>query len=140
VKIDRDDFCSAALRHLSDAEALLDSSPDQAWHLAGFGPECARKASLDLRWLDKVLGHDLGAFGDDVVAFAAALDPAAARYQLIGQRQGNPMLGRWSPNDRYARTGTRLRSEAASLVEEAASVVAPLIARLWADGVVKEIH
>lgn len=35
---------SAALRHVRDAEQLLTSSPDQAWHLADFGPECIRKS------------------------------------------------------------------------------------------------
>jgi hypothetical protein len=45
------DLLSAALRHVRDAEHLATPnhsgySPDQAHHLAGFGPECAQKATL----------------------------------------------------------------------------------------------
>ena len=59
------DLLSAALRHVRDAEHLATPnhsghSPDQAYHLAGFGPECARKATLYHRLFDKPLGHTLG--------------------------------------------------------------------------------
>lgn len=37
---------SAALRHINDARTLLATSPVQAAYLAGYGPECARKAAL----------------------------------------------------------------------------------------------
>jgi len=43
---------SAALRHVGDAAALLGESPAQAFYLAGYGPECARKACL-ARWSDQ---------------------------------------------------------------------------------------
>ena len=55
----RASFISAALRHTRDAEHLLASGPhrslDQAFHLAGFGPECARKACLSESWADKTI-------------------------------------------------------------------------------------
>ncbi len=44
------DFVSAALRHTRDAEHLVahgeHASRDQAWHLAGFAHECARKSLI----------------------------------------------------------------------------------------------
>ena len=40
------DLVSAALRHARDAEWLAHRSPDQAYHLAGYAPECARKATV----------------------------------------------------------------------------------------------
>ncbi len=47
------DLLSAARRHIADAEHLLahgaHRSEDQAWHLAGFGPESVRKACLEGR-------------------------------------------------------------------------------------------
>ena len=75
---------SAALRHTRDARALLASSPDQAWHLAGFGPECARKAALSERWADHAMSHQLGAPAEGVLEMAIAMDAHAVRYRLEG--------------------------------------------------------
>jgi hypothetical protein len=63
---------SAALRHLRDAEHLADAttphgSLDQAYHLAGFAPECGRKATIAADWMNKALGHDLGVV-DEIMA------------------------------------------------------------------------
>jgi hypothetical protein len=42
-----DDFPSAAVRHLDDAQVLADARrPDGAVHAAGFAAECALKALL----------------------------------------------------------------------------------------------
>ncbi len=121
---------SAALRHVRDAERLLAESPDQTYHLAGFGPECARKAVLDFRWADKSLGHDLGEASETLLDFLDALDPRAQRYL--------PALSAttkaWNPQVRYEKTGTRGSNEAKSLVEEARLTVDGMISALWADG------
>lgn len=82
------DFLSAALRHMRDAEHLLGpgehTSLDQAYHLSGFGPECARKATLSRGSLDKALGH-LGEDGnDETLEIALVMDAGAARYRLRG--------------------------------------------------------
>ena len=108
---------SAALRHVRDAEYLLDHapqpSPDQAWHLAGFGPECARKALLHERWLDQIIGHDSEPLALD---FALSLDARALRMAR-GWGVRWPLLADWKPVARYERTGTKDVKRARALVE-----------------------
>jgi hypothetical protein len=55
-----DTMASAALRHVRDAKILAAGaapSPDQAWHLIGFGSECSLKAGLSAEWQGKAIGH-----------------------------------------------------------------------------------
>lgn len=125
---------SAALRHVEDAAYLLPRSPDQSWHLAGFGPECVRKACLDEHWLDKALGHDLATAGDDVLELAGALDVRAARYRLTGVHSRYPLLAEWRVEARYERTGARTGSTAKQIVKQAANLTYELAAALWMDG------
>lgn len=128
---------SAAVRHVRDAERLLQGeglSPDQAWHLAGYGPECARKACLEEAILDKVMGHDLGAEGEILLEWWIPLDPAAWRYRLDGWASHAPILARWSPVHRYEATGTRAGEPVRELTAAAARRVLGVLADLWADG------
>jgi hypothetical protein len=125
---------SAALRHVMDAERLLATSPDQSWHLAGFGPECARKACLRDGWLDRALGHELTAPGDAVLEVALALDVGASRYRMTGLGSRTTQLPAWRPDCRYERTGTKTSGQARSIVEEAADVVDEVACDLWMDG------
>ena len=133
------DLLSAALRHVRDAEHLLDdttgcSSPDQAYHLAGFGPECARKATVSLRWLDKALGHGVEEASAEVVEFALALAPLARRYDP-GMHAGRwPELSAWRPDVRYEKTGTFSEQRAKAIAGEAREVVDTVVVALWADG------
>lgn len=121
---------SAALRHVRDAERLLADSPDQTYHLAGFGPECARKAVLDFRWADKAIGHELAA---DLVDYLAGLDPWALRY-LSPMPAG---FQQWEPQVRYKKTGFKSRSEAEQLLQGCQSATHSLLTKLWADGRIK---
>jgi hypothetical protein len=132
------DLISAALRHVRDADDFLRTSPDQSWHLAGFGPECARKACLEQTWLDRVLGHDLSEVSDGVVEVALALDVQAARYEVRDFANRFPRLKLWSVETRYDRTGTHSETEARALVEEAAALTYALTADLWMDGRIGE--
>lgn len=133
---------SAALRHVRDAEHLLDahgdaqySSADQAYHLAGFGPECARKAVLATPWLDKVLGHEHGGHVDQVIEFAVSLDAEAHRYRaVLGSVQA---LSTWKVDCRYERTGRFAHSDASSLVAAARALVDQTAIQLWCDGRVR---
>ncbi|AUX27666.1 uncharacterized protein SOCEGT47_082640 [Sorangium cellulosum] len=130
---------SAALRHIRDAEHLLapeqpHTSPDQAYHLAGFGPECARKATLTNRWSDKPLGHTMGRPADPLLEFALALDPTAARYNPLDWGTRYPALSTWDPQCRYEATGTRTWQEVELLLGEASRAVQEIVAALWADG------
>ncbi|AUX49000.1 uncharacterized protein SOCE26_105450 [Sorangium cellulosum] len=130
---------SAALRHIRDAEHLgapgqPHTSLDQAYHLAGFGPECARKATLSHRWSDKPLGHTLGRPADPLLEFALALDPTAARYSPLDWQTRYPALSAWDPQCRYQATGSRRQQEVEQLLGEASRAVHEIVAALWADG------
>lgn len=127
---------SAALRHVRDAEDLLPRSPDQAFHLAGFGPECARKATLASDWLDKVIGHGMDGSVEPLLELASSLDSEAARYQIRGWADRYPALARWTEQARYERTGTRSTLDSQRLVEEAREIVEELALALWMDGLI----
>jgi hypothetical protein len=136
------DLASAALRHVRDAEHFLgagpDASVDQAYHLAGFGPECARKACLSLRWLDKEIGHGASVLADQLVELLLAIDPVGHRYDPRDYRTRHPELSQWTVDCRYERTGTRTPAQAQALCREARAAVDAIIAALWADGRVPE--
>ncbi|MCB9653993.1 MAG: hypothetical protein H6729_07700 [Deltaproteobacteria bacterium] len=134
------DLASAARRHIRDARTLLRRSaisglapsPDQAWHLAGFGPECARKAALPERDWDRILGHNLGPASDEIIGWLECLLPICARYTLrLGK---DPKIPRWSPEHRYEHTGSRTEIQAEDLVEEAERITDNLLLDLWLDG------
>lgn len=128
---------SAAGRHVRDAERLLqgrDASPDQAWHLAGFGPECARKACLEEAVLDHALGHELGPAGETLLEWWIPLDPLAWRYHLAGWAQDEPHFAEWRPAHRYEASGTRHGDPVRELVASARRRVNGVLADLWSDG------
>ncbi|HTN86613.1 MAG TPA: hypothetical protein VL242_23090 [Sorangium sp.] len=130
---------SAALRHLRDAEHLADAtsphlSLDQAYHLAGFAPECARKAAIAAPWVNKPLGHELGDNAEVVLELALTLDPFATRYALQGWGTTYPALDKWEPGCRYEQTSTFTSAHVEPLLREARRVVEEIMAALWADG------
>lgn len=137
----RASLISAALRHVRDAEHLLapglHRSVEQALHLAGFGPECARKGCVDEGIADKALGHDIAGADDSVVNLLLALDPSASRYGFDGHARQLPLRAKhWTADCRYMATGEpRLREEIVSaVVEEARAFVDSRVADLWCDG------
>lgn len=132
---------SAALRHVRDAEHLLEPGPhrsvEQALHLAGFGPECARKACVDEEIADKALGHDIGGADDPTVDLLLALDPSASRYGIDEHTLKLPHRAKhWSVECRYMATGEaeRIEKDVAAVVDEARSFVDGCVADLWRDG------
>jgi hypothetical protein len=132
---------SAALRHARDAEWLAHPdnprpSPDQAWHLAGYGPECARKATLLTRAFDRTIGHRFQSGGEDVLDIATALDPFALRYEPGDWARRFPALTEWRETARYERTGgvAQKRHALSDLVRQARHAVDAVVAALWADG------
>jgi hypothetical protein len=133
------DLVSAALRHVRDATYLGGSpaphtSLDQAFHLAGFGPECARKATLGRGAFNQTLGHRFDPFGDAVVEFAIDLDPLAHRYGATNWATRWPTLLKWDEQSRYERTGTRTQAEVDALLSDARDAVDSTVVSLWADG------
>jgi len=137
----RSDLISAALRHVRDAEHLLAPgsyrSVEQALHLVGFGPECARKACLDETIADKALGHDIKGAGDAVVDLLIALDPSASRYGLAAYSSTLPHLAKyWKPDCRYMATGKpeAIEQSVTTMVQEARTFVNACVTELWCDG------
>lgn len=133
---------SAALRHVRDAEHLLDaaenSSPDQAYHIAAFGPECARKATLSIRWLDQAIGHSVDTVAEDILDFAVAIDPIALRYEPMAYSARYPALAGWSIHSRYRRTGFHPQADVEALCRDARAAVDAVVIALWTDGRVPE--
>lgn len=132
------ELTSAALRHVRDAEHLLTcaghESPDQAYHLAGFGPECARKATIAERWLDQAIGHGTTDRTDELLDFAASIDPVAHRYEILELADRYPAVASWSVDARYNKTGTHSHAEAEQVCLEARKVVDSIVLAMWADG------
>ena len=137
-----EDFASAALRHIRDAEHLLapnepHRSPDQAWHLAGFAHECARKACLKNGWVPKLLGHGFSASSEEVVELAIALDPRAGRFPVRDWAARHPAVANWRPDHRYERTGTTAGEpgrQLGALVVQARQAVDSCVLALLIDG------
>jgi len=131
---------SAALRHVSDARSLLPSSPAQAAYLAGYGPECARKASLapwkneEEERRNRMIGHRFDAPAETALRWFCDLDPLASRYALRGWRHRYPVLGEWSESARYGRSDSVSRGKAERMVNAAERLTESTVALLWADG------
>jgi hypothetical protein len=132
--VNNEHFSSAARRHIDDAERLLDLSEDQAWHLAGFAHECARKACVEGSWVAKVLSHDFTNATEHVVAIAEALEPRRTRLPVARWTEAYPSVANWRPEVRYEKTGTAVREkrDVAALVREGrAAVEAAAVARFF---------
>ncbi len=121
---------SAAARHLADASAMVAvGNWDQAQHLVGFAPECARKAALESRW-HKLLGHIL--VGGAVLNTIEALEPTALCVQ-IPERARNA-LGGWEPECRYQATGTATENQVRERVDAADLSTRNALAVAWVVG------
>ncbi len=123
---------------MRDAEHLASAgihvSLDQAFHLAGFGPECARKATLSEHTFDRAIGHGVTLASERALQFALAADPAAHRYDLADWAARHPRLCGWTEQARYEATGTRSAGEVRLLLVEARSILDRITFALWADG------
>lgn len=155
------DLVCVALRHIRDAEYLAnldgrhpphaDGSPaytslDQAYHLAGFGPECIRKAVLSIRDFDKEIGHRFNepaaapvtTTNEDVIDVIIAMDPGAHRYYPVDAPWASryPALRAWTEEARYRRTGTYANDPARvrALLVEAREAIDEVVLSLWLDG------
>lgn len=123
-------LCSAALRHVRDARSLLmepGASPDQAWHLAGFGPECARKACVEDSAVHKIIGHDV--HDTELISWAMDLDPRLPR-----PAPAPAPTGAWRPEHRYECTGTRKLAAVSTLVDLCEADTVFLVSQLWCTG------
>lgn len=134
------DFVSAALRHIRDAEHILEpgthSSPDQAWHLAGFAHECARKAFISESWIPKLLGHDFDSAGERIAEIAIALDPRAGRFPVRDWAKRYPAIASWRAEHRYEATGSSraLGRKVEDLVAQGREAVDACLVALFLEG------
>jgi hypothetical protein len=135
------DFASAALRHIRDAEHLLtggaNSSRDQAWHLAGFAHECARKAFIGNGWIPKLLGHKFSDANEQIVEIAISLDPRAGRFPVRRWADRYPAIAAWRVEHRYERTGASDDADDRNiedLVSQGREAVDSCILALFLDG------
>jgi hypothetical protein len=136
----RANLVSAALRHVRDAEHLLEQGPhrslEQVLHLVGFGPECVRKACIDEELADKALGHEIRGASDPIVDVLVAIDPSASRYRIDDQESELPLrMAHWTMNARYMMSGQGAEATAESLTKEARRFVDRCVEILWSDGV-----
>lgn len=133
-------LASAALRHVEDASSLLSCSPAQTYYLAGYGPECARKAALTFATeseadaLDRAVGHGFRGEAETAFALACTLDPLATRYTLRSWRARLPVLAQWSESCRYEKSDHLGGKQARAMLDAASALVDEVIAALWADG------
>jgi hypothetical protein len=121
---------SASVRHQSDAEFLLESSPDQSWHLAGYATECIRKASLTKEAYRKALGHEQGRDFDALFELVSALDPGALRLRVSGWADEGTRLHEWDEQHRYDARGAHA-GQAKELVHETALHHDRTLTALW---------
>jgi hypothetical protein len=136
-----EDFASAALRHIRDAEHLAvegtNVSRDQAWHLAGFAHECARKACTESGWVPKLLGHDFSNADEQVIDVAISLDPRAGRFPVRSWASRYPAISPWRADHRYERTGAADRAAGRrvdDLVTQGRAAVDACVIALFMDG------
>jgi methionyl-tRNA formyltransferase len=129
---------SAALRHVRVAAHLILDTPhrslDDAFYLAGFGPECARSACLAEEWFARAVGHGFDDPQNTNLNFVMGLDPRARRYRTSAWADEFPVLTSWRVQRRYDRTGTVEREAAARLIAAARTIVDRIAVQLWTDG------
>ena len=129
------DMLSAAFRHLECAQNLLATSPDEAWYLAGYVPECTRKAVISSGEFLKIIGHDPGS---RILNFVIAGDVEAHRAG-VDQWSMSESWGKWSPEHRYDRTSEARKVTAATLVAEAENRLWNVVVSAWTDGRIREL-
>jgi type IV secretory pathway TrbD component len=127
---DQLNLLSAALRHREDAETLLGTSPDQAWHIAGFAAECVRKACLSNDVFRKALSHEMTADADRLLDLILGLDAHAVRLSVQGWAPAGSWLSHWSEAHRYDPRDTH-SGNAPALVAECAALHDRTLTQLW---------
>lgn len=138
----RSKLVSAALRHARVAEHLVANGPgrslDEAFHIAGFGPECAQAACLEEEWFARAVGHGFHAGASENLKLLLSLDPRARRYLPANWGAQYPILNNWTVTSRYQPTGTYDVVPATEMTRAARAVVDRVVASLWADGLLDQ--
>lgn len=128
-----EDMIDAGLRHLGTATRCLEHADwEQVAHLAGFGPECLRKAAmLAPPAVNREFGHKLGMH--EMLDALSALRPHGLRLRADRLQTTWPALEDWDPQARYAADGTVSADQAKELHTDAAAAVRGLLFAMVLD-------
>ena len=104
----KEDFASAAGRHLEDARILhTQSRHDNAAYLLGYVVECSLKYIVQKSGLSpQVYGHRLDLLSEQVMTLAFLLSPVARRYHVVESPALRDILCHWKSQLRYCETGS----------------------------------
>lgn len=131
-----DDYPDAALKHLSDAAALLDSNrPDGAAYLSGYVVECGLKSIYQLETKQALISHDWQTIHQQVINITAVAGAKTAKYLGLVTRQIlSKEVALWRPAMRYH--SPSMTPEDAKLWQQAAEdVYNETIGQMYLDGV-----
>ena len=133
------DFPSAASRHLRDAKALLVTSPENAFYLAGYVAECSLKAVIVRSGAHApAFGHQLSKLEGDGFDLAVALAPGSARYRPNAESVTR-LRSSWSESKRYESTGDTKAQQAAATVKLAEDIYRNCVIEMFLDGILMEL-
>ncbi|MGK3969216.1 HEPN domain-containing protein [Sorangium sp. So ce118] len=130
----KEDYSSAARRHLQDALTLLEAKrTDNAAYLAGYVIECSLKKLLEVHGHGaREYGHDLERLSGRALSLAAILSPGSTRYRVDDIEGLQDVVGFWTPVLRYLQTGTLVGSE--QMVDVASRVYKGFLVEAILDG------
>jgi HEPN domain-containing protein len=130
----KEDYGSAARRHLHDARTLLHGGRiDNAAYLAGYVVECSMKKLLEIHGHGaREYGHDLRRLSGQALTLAAILSPGATRYRLDDIPELPEMVSFWRSEQRYLPTGAVAHGEL--MVEGAFKVYERILVEAILDG------
>lgn len=129
----QEDYFSAGLRHLRDAQALAGKS-DNAAYLAGYVVECGLKRVIQFYDHARPYGHDVLGMQGRALAFAALMAPGAARYRIDLIPELEQACQEWPSNLRYRRTSDLDGATAKRLMAVADAFFERLFLPLVLDG------
>ena len=134
---DGDDHPDAALKHLLDAQTLLERArPDGAAYLSGYVVECSLKSIWQLETGQAGWGHGIAAMSQHVAMAATVAGAKTARYIDAATRNlPSTAIAQWDPDMRY-RSPTMASGDAQAWCNIADAVYQTTVAQMWLDGVI----
>lgn len=131
-----DDYCSAAGKHLDDAQLLFQNERfDNAAYLSGYVLECALKLLVEHSGgQPRRYGHDLSQLSGHALDLAYLLSPSLRRYSLPATQEVRLLRENWKPSLRYQGRDSVARADAKSWCDGAGQVYRAIVVRYLLDG------
>ncbi len=131
-----DDYPDAALKHLLDAQTLLEQQrADGAAYLSGYVVECALKSIWQLETERSRHGHDLVTLAQAASAVAMVLGARTACYfKTAASGVASSAIAAWKPEMRY-QSPTMSAGDAQAWCNIADAVFMETVAEMRLDGV-----